>query len=65
MTFHPATVPVTAVIAIVGIAWKVIRVVNRLEMMLQEYPPHRHINGHIVYPKGYTPEKAQSASAGR
>jgi hypothetical protein len=27
----------------------------RLMSLLRDYPPHRHINGRILFPKGYEP----------
>lgn len=39
--------------------WKGIRVVNRLWDVLKDYPPHRHDNGHIVFPKGFEPPETQ------
>ena len=27
----------------------------RLMSLLRDYPPHRHINGSILFPKGYEP----------
>lgn len=40
--------------------------VVRFIVIQKDFPPHRHINGHVLYPKGYTPdpERAKSASAG-
>jgi hypothetical protein len=35
----------------------------RLASILRDFPPHRHDNGHIIYPKGYEPgvvEKSRS-----
>lgn len=31
----------------------------RLAIILREYPPHRHDNGHILYPAGYEPGAVQ------
>ena len=42
-------------IIILGVAFKGIRALNRLMNILQDYPPHRHINGKIIFPKGFEP----------
>jgi len=31
----------------------------RLMSLLKDYPPHRHINGKIIFPDGYQPTKAE------
>jgi hypothetical protein len=37
----------------------VIRAANRVFTVLKDFPPHRHINGSIVYPEGYEPTVVQ------
>jgi len=32
---------------------------NRVFSVLKDFPPHRHINGSIVYPEGYEPTVIQ------
>lgn len=41
--------------------------IGSLKRMFREYPPHRHINGLTLYPKGYEPGEVQrmTASQGR
>jgi hypothetical protein len=34
-----------------------VRKINRLVSLFGDFPPHRHDNGHILYPKGYEPTK--------
>lgn len=34
--------------------------VFRLASILRDFPPHRHDNGHIIYPKGYEPGKVET-----
>lgn len=43
--------------------WKVVRFMN----VQKDFPPHRHINGHVLYPKDYAPEPEQTRghAAGR
>lgn len=41
--------------ACITMAWKVVKRLNRDETLRADYPPHRHINGKIVYPHDYTP----------
>jgi hypothetical protein len=33
--------------------------VVRIYVLFREFPPHRHMNGDIYYPKGMKPEDAQ------
>lgn len=40
---------------LLGILWKINRVANRVMDVLGDFPPHKHVNGKIVYPKGYEP----------
>jgi len=32
----------------------------RLSSIMKDFPPHRHDNGHILYPKGYEPPAVQN-----
>lgn len=32
----------------------------RLASILKDFPPHRHDNGNIIYPKGYEPSRVQT-----
>lgn len=41
--------------AVVTAAVKVIRAADRVTSVLRDFPPHRHVNGLIVYPDGYAP----------
>jgi hypothetical protein len=31
-----------------------------LKRMFREYPPHRHVNGRVLYPTGYAPGEVQT-----
>jgi len=42
-------------LTIVAVSWKINRGFNRILDALESFPPHRHINGHITYPKGFSP----------
>jgi hypothetical protein len=52
-------------------ALRVIRAADRVGNVLKDFPPHRHVNGAILYPEGYEPteiqrlydEKSRGASA--
>lgn len=48
---------------ILGIAWKAVRVINRVMGILQDYPPHRHINGKVIYAKGFEPTPVETIGA--
>ena len=45
LTFHTAEL-----LTIVTAALFVIRAANRVWTVLKDFPPHRHINGSIIYP---------------
>ena len=32
----------------------------RLASLFKDFPPHRHDNGHIIYPKGYEPGRVEA-----
>lgn len=50
-------------LAIIGSAWRLSRKINRFIDVMIEYPPHRHINGKVLYPKGFDPGKVEGASS--
>jgi hypothetical protein len=41
--------------AIAGVGWKANRTLNRWLDVMKDFPPHRHVNGIILYPEGMTP----------
>jgi hypothetical protein len=43
-------------------AYRVISAANRILDILKDFPPHRHINGRILFPKGYSPSAVESLS---
>ena len=50
---------------IAAVAWRGIRAINRLMSILQDYPPHRHVNGNILFPKGFEPTHVEVLNDGR
>lgn len=42
-------------VLIFGVAAPIIWSALRLRSVLKDFPPHRHINGTIIYPSGYAP----------
>jgi hypothetical protein len=50
LTFHTAEL-----LTIMTAAGFVIRAANRVWTVLKDFPPHRHINGSIIYPEGFEP----------
>ncbi len=60
-------VTLTVVVVIMGVVWKVLVKVSRIMEALADYPPHRHVNGKILFPKGYEPGAVErmSPSEGR
>lgn len=45
-------------------AWRFWDCIKRVESILQDFPPHRHIGSEISYPKGYEPPVVESLRAG-
>ena len=54
LSFH-----IAELLVIGGAAWRVIIAANRVATVLKDFPPHRHVNGHVVYPDGYEPTPVQ------
>ena len=54
----------SAVIFLVAVLYRFVRKVDRRidadETVKRDYPPHRHINGKIIYPKEYQPARTES-----
>lgn len=46
--------------AMIGLAWKANRVLNRHLDILKDFPPHRHINGKIIYPRDFEPPQTEA-----
>jgi hypothetical protein len=59
LIFHAAELAVM----IFGVACPVIWATLRLRSILLDFPPHRHIGGTILYPKGYEPSQASTIRA--
>jgi hypothetical protein len=43
------------VVPLLLVCWRMFRAANRLMDVLKDYPPHLHVNGKLVYPKGFEP----------
>lgn len=56
------TITLTTVLQLPVLAgvWYVVRFVS----IQRDFPPHRHTNGDIFYPKGFAPERAQHIKGG-
>lgn len=52
--FDP-TIHAAEFFAVIGVAWKGMKAINKLDARLADFPLHRHVNGHIIYPKGQEP----------
>lgn len=46
------------------VLWKAIRVLNRFESVMKDYPPHRHVGNRILYPRDFSPAKTEHMTAG-
>lgn len=53
--FHVAELSVM----VFGMALPLLWGAFRLMTLLKEYPPHRHINGKILFPHGYEPPEVE------
>lgn len=53
-TFHTAEL-----LVLLGVAWRVVVALNRFTGILKDFPPHRHVNGSVIYPEGYEPTPIQ------
>lgn len=53
------TIHVTELLLILGAVVRVVGVANRINMVLKDFPPHRHDNGNVIYPKGFEPTPIQ------
>jgi hypothetical protein len=54
--FHGAELTVM----IFGVAAPVLWGAARLRSIMKDFPPHRHLNGKIMYPAGYAPGKTEA-----
>jgi hypothetical protein len=65
LSFHIAEILTLLTICgtCIATAVKVIRAAQRVETTFKNFPPHRHINGSIVYPEGYEPTPIQQLYA--
>ena len=55
LLIHGGSIGSSVVIAYVG--WKVKERLDRDDSLKADYPPHRHVNGHVLYPKDYQPSE--------
>lgn len=55
LTFHFAELAVL----VFGVAAPIIWSSMRLRSILKDFPPHRHINGSIIYPAEYAPTEVE------
>lgn len=46
-------------LAVIFACLKAVRVFNRHENLYKDFPPHRHVNGKILYPRGFSPQKLE------
>ena len=49
----------TVWVTLLGLGLTMLRKIGRLEQIFQDFPPHRHDNGNIVFPRGMKPEGPQ------
>jgi len=41
------------------VAYRVVKALSRVESLLRDFPPHRHVNGSVIYPEGFEPTAVQ------
>lgn len=51
---------VVSLFVILPVAWKVFRVANRILDVMKDFPPHRHVNGQIIFADGFEPTQPQT-----
>jgi len=44
--------------------YRIVKALSKFETLLANYPPHRHINGSVIYPEGYEPPVVQKLPVG-
>lgn len=49
----------TEIVVIGAGFWKLVRVATRLLDVMEDFPPHRHVNGKVLFPKGYAPPRIE------
>ena len=52
-------VPGGMLVTFLAVAWRVVKHINRQESLHVDFPPHRHINGYISYPREYEPSRIE------
>ena len=60
-TFDNA-IHISTLLVIAKMAYHVIKASNRIEDILKDFPPHRHVNGKIIFAKGFEPAKSETLS---
>ncbi len=51
-------------VLVFGVAAPIVWSAFRLRSLLKDFPPHRHLNGKILYPKGYAPGEIEEQRSG-
>jgi hypothetical protein len=51
------TISLGNILTIIFGAGPVFYIALKTYWLLKEYPPHKHLNGHIIYPTGVTPQE--------
>lgn len=46
-------------LSILGVGLGGLKKLNHLIDLFKDFPPHRHINGFVLYPEGYEPPSPQ------
>ena len=57
ITLHTASLAGMSGLIAVGLA--LLRKLSRLLDVMEDFPPHRHHNGQVLYPKHYSPPKTE------
>jgi hypothetical protein len=50
-------------LVVVGAVAKILAYLSRIKEALTDFPPHRHVDGSILYPKGFEPGVAARGAA--
>jgi len=62
---NPVTVSlhVGEILAILGVGYKIFRKLSVIIDAFENFPPHRHVNGKILYPRDFSPGRIEVESA--
>jgi hypothetical protein len=55
---------VEILILLFGVAAPILYTAIRLHSLMKDFPMHKHVNGKVLYPKGYEPTRVETLEIG-